>query len=403
MSANERNVCLIIIAAFFALYCVNAYDFLSARAHEREMWIFGAWQTNFSGGFTRRGLIGEIIEVFDLEDQRENILLFQTFIYILIFALAAGVCLINKSDGLLLICVALFSPFGISYYVSQPWALGRGESFFFVALLLFSIFYQIKKDGRLLYLLSFLLFLVSFFHENFFFYLGPLFAVVAILVNRRKINFVQALAPFGVSLVMMLAMTFLSEKNIADDICQSLGQYAYEGCSEVGPIAYLDTDLWYSFHNVRHTVINQEAVKVYSVGAVLVFIPLLLLIFLHTRINANFREISIFASGFLFSLPLFLVANDWGRWQHALFITGVVSLLMLREEKRPNFEDQPDSKRLERRILWGLLIGFMFFGFIVSIPVMGNVFNYGYGVRIGYHVVLILNEFALNFFWGGGV
>jgi hypothetical protein len=184
-------ICLLCLFVLFQY----SRSFLEQAAYSENIWVHGAWLTNYAGGFVRRGLIGEVLGIFGAENQTSAIFYTQLILYSSLYILLyVGIIFYTKAKFLNMIFLT-FSSYGLFYYISQPWALGRGEIFFFLAYFSFVFLFIKYKNGQLFYVLAALLVLVSFFHENFLFFFGPLIAVSLVLLNKWKINFFQFLAP----------------------------------------------------------------------------------------------------------------------------------------------------------------------------------------------------------------
>ena len=96
------------------------------------------WLINYQGGFTRRGLIGEICfqiaKYFDLS-LRFVIFLFQSFIYTIFLFLIYR--FFRNIPTNLIIILSIFTPIFLLYPVAEIEVLARKETFLFIAFLIF--------------------------------------------------------------------------------------------------------------------------------------------------------------------------------------------------------------------------------------------------------------------------
>ena len=92
------------------------------------------WIINYQGGFTRRGLIGEIIfQISKLSSLtiRETILTFQITTYLLYFYLLHT--FLKDTNNNILFIFAIFSPLFVIYPIAEVEVLGRKEIFIYVS------------------------------------------------------------------------------------------------------------------------------------------------------------------------------------------------------------------------------------------------------------------------------
>ena len=146
------------------------------------------WLINYEGGFTKRGLIGQISifisKTFSIE-LRESIFIFQTIVvgtyFILLFHFLKNI----KSERLFLL--AIFTPIFILYPVAEIEVLARKEIFVFISLIVY-VFIPSKK---LIYDISYKLFilpLVILIWEPVIFFFVYFFSIDIIKYRFTKIN-----------------------------------------------------------------------------------------------------------------------------------------------------------------------------------------------------------------------
>ena len=101
-------------------------------------WNISEWLINYQGGFTRRGLIGEIVfqisTIFNFEP-RKIIFLFQILTYTLYFYLQYS--LIKDLKKNFLFILAIFSPIFLLYPLAEVEVLARKEIFLFISYIVF--------------------------------------------------------------------------------------------------------------------------------------------------------------------------------------------------------------------------------------------------------------------------
>jgi hypothetical protein len=124
------------------------------------------WIINYQGGFTRRGIIGEICyhiaTFFDLS-LRFVIFLSQSFLY-LIYSILIYFFIKNTPKNALTI-IAIFSPVFLLYPLAESEVLARKEIFLYVGFIIFLNLSTLKysKNIPLIYMNP----LFSFFHMQY--------------------------------------------------------------------------------------------------------------------------------------------------------------------------------------------------------------------------------------------
>jgi len=162
-----------------------AFFFLFEKYDNNVEWTISEWLINYQGGFTRRGLLGEIVfqfsKIFSVT-VREMIFIFQVATYIIFYSLLYKFIRdINKS---LLLVFAIFSPLFIIYPIAEVEVLARKEVFVFISFLIVgNIFGQkIIKNKHFLYF-SLILVTATLIWEGVIFYI-PFFIIILIIKNN---------------------------------------------------------------------------------------------------------------------------------------------------------------------------------------------------------------------------
>ena len=143
------------------------------------------WLINYQGGFTRRGLVGEICfkiaSFFDL-NLRFVIFLFQSFLF-LIYSILIYLFIKDVPKNILTI-VAIFSPIFLLYPIAEIEVLARKEIFLYVGFIIFLNLSCTKKSNNISLIYIFFIFpILCLIWEPFvFFFTFPIF----ILLIRNK-------------------------------------------------------------------------------------------------------------------------------------------------------------------------------------------------------------------------
>ena len=198
------------------------------------------WLINYQGGFTKRGLIGEICfriaKYFNL-DLRFIIFLFQLFIYS-IFLILIYRFFRNIPTNLIAI-LSIFTPIFLLYPVAEVEVLVRKETFVFIGLLLFLNISNFNYSSNLpLYYVFFILPIICLIWEPVVFFFPFLAAVliirlrnsqVKILLSKVIICFVPALI---VSVIISTnPLTPENHSIMANSLKENFAEDCYMSCS----------------------------------------------------------------------------------------------------------------------------------------------------------------------------
>jgi hypothetical protein len=296
------------------------------------------WLINYQGGFTRRGLGGELaIGLANFMDisLRKAIFLIQTTIHISYLALLYFYCRDLKIN--LLQKFALYAPIFLLYPLAEIEALGRKEIILFLFFLM-TIFFSTKKyDVKFVnYLIFFLSPIVCLIWEQVVLFF-PFFAAVLIIKNNLKTFkevFQKLLIIFfpGIITFVYIFVTPLSESG-HEIMCNFLNNQYDEKCYMsanmlISSTIHFDT-LWIHdnanfTHYLRYTLI-------FLVG----FLPLNILISKNSFakkdnfISKNFKFRSIFFLLYSPALMLFMYGYDWGRWINITYTFSILFYIHL--------------------------------------------------------------------------
>lgn len=313
------------IYTFLFFYSVN-YIFFTYRFFVRENgFILGDWLINYSGGFVRRGLLGEIIVNF--VDFFSLNIINTTFILILvifIFFIYYLIKLINRSNISFLLAIIILSPATLLFNFIDPLAIGRKEIIFFLFLL---IYFELR-DKVYFNLLLIPASIIAMLSHEMFLLLIPFFFISRFFMNFdfKFKNFYLEILILLISIVYLITL-FYTDPNVSK-MCSRLLEFKLNNnvCWAIGTtkknsivIAHYVTDFYY--------------VTYYLIFFVLIFSPIYLIL------TDNFSQkciISLFLI-LITILPfclLFLIVNDWGRYLNVFAIYWMIILLNLSKNKQ---------------------------------------------------------------------
>ena len=304
------------------------------------------WLINYQGGFTRRGIIGEICyqlaDFFNLK-LRFVIFLFQSLLY-LTYSILIYNFIKNVPKNTLTI-IAIFSPIFLLYPIAELEVLARKEVFLFVGFIIFLNLssYKFSKNIPLIYIF-FIFPILCLIWEPFVFFF--LFAVFVILLRNNDDSFKKTtfklLLSFS-STAIILVIIFLNKltPNEHAIMANSLMNNFNESCYMSFQLLKNKTSIKDQFDPVlKHFSI--EVFFRYSIIVLIGFLALFVLTF-NTKLNIKSYQLKtnihkwILSKNFLFvfsillfpSLILLSIMSDWGRVVNITYTFSILTYIYL--------------------------------------------------------------------------
>ncbi len=293
-------------------------------------WILGDWLINYEdGGFKRRGISGSLLFcLYNLTGIRLQLLVFLAqFTFYLLFLFYWCKLLIDREISLVYLFFIL-SPLTFMFCINNLTSVGRKEVILFS---LFSYFIYCLSSDRLSKnreaVVLVLIFVSCFFHEIIFFYV-PYF-VVALVLFRNHVNWIRcSLYFFAAFIPLVLIGLFGGDINQGETmrILVEKGVVIKGGIIEWPN--YFDTFSYYKSY-----------LKNYSLYGVSFILGLLHVFFLLKELGVQQKIIRYFfvmiLGCCLFTIPVFVLAVDWGRWLyiHFTLILLIITLFLNRKNK----------------------------------------------------------------------
>ena len=331
------------------------------------------WIINYQGGFTRRGLPGEIAfhiaKYFDTS-LRFVIFIFQSVTYV--FYLYLVYFFFKKIKLNLIFIFAFFTPIFLIYHLAELEVLARKEIFMFIGMIWF---YEVSKrsSGNLkpVIWVFFILPLVTILYEPAAFYY-PFFAAVLIIKLRNFDIFKTFSILIIVFIPSLIASWFSAFELLSNDgfemmknsLKENFGEECYMSCGLMGSKKE-------ALIHISHTIQKLKEGGEYSIYIYLFRYFLIMLIgCLPLILIITFSKLKIKILNFNNLIYPFLLLNlfvplhwlmflDWGR---AVNITYVSSFLFLFYLYKNNYIDV-DVKKIETKVKFyiDLIIKFSFF------------------------------------------
>lgn len=317
-----------------ALFITVTYSYITRSIFNADWhaWAVGDWLINYAAGFVRRGLLGELIlRLSDATNFKPNILVILTQVSLWIaFIFLFFIRLRNKQISFYFLLI-IFSPAFILFYGFDGAAVGRKE---IILMVLYGAWLCVidKSSAPTLpqtLLFSTLIFFATLMHELFFFY--SLYFMFAVWVNpsnhdqKWPVVFFIPLASFAA----MLLIFFSGGSLLEPEICQRLASYDPEPQICLGILNSPELGLSESVLLFVSTLIPLKTLA-FAFSVLLPIVPVALFMYgTDSPRRAPKQVILLCALLYVCSLPLFVIASDWGRFIHIHVVLLALTMTLL--------------------------------------------------------------------------
>ena len=375
---NNKTITILILSSLLIIINNFLNFFINNSSYQ-----FDPWLSNYQGGFVRRGLPGEIFfqlyEIFNISPGLLAfvfVILLYIFFYIFFFKLLKNI-VISKT---LIFC--LFSPLAFYFPIINSKATGHKE-IIFLSLLSFYCYLLPKISKKTApYSTIVITCIISLSYEALTFYLTYFVFAFILFFNFKNLKeFILHLFPlFIISLVLIfLNFYFKGTESQVAEICNSLRPYVNSECQNVGKIA--DLKLSIEDHTSQKGAwkygefsIYQSYFKIYGIGFILGFLPLIILYNRTSIIKKNLNFLQVNPLFYLFlpiviTFPIYFMGADWGRYLYISYMSSLVLVIFLIknnifvQSKEINIKD---NKIFSKIIFISLII---VYGFGWSVPI----------------------------------
>ena len=289
------------------------------------------WLINYEGGFTKRGLIGQIaISISELLNfsLRQSIFYFQIFsigIYYLLLISFFKSVKINK-----IILLSIFTPIFLLYPVAEIEVLGRKEIIIFSFYLIYLTLQNFKQKN---YFRIFLLPLLMLIWEPviFFFIFWLIVDYIEGVFEKDFKSIIKYLFTFvpAILIGVYIALNPISEgdhKNMAIFLKENFNENCYMSCALL-----LSKSSIYDQFQANFNLLNFEIFFRYFLIILIGFGPLIIMVKF-----SQFRKLNNKMLLFLIVPPiliLFMMMSDWGRIVNIFYTFSIISFLSLYKKK----------------------------------------------------------------------
>ena len=358
------------------------------------------WLINYEGGFTKRGLIGQLaiyLSNFFIIKLRDTIFILQILLvgiyFFLIYHFLKNI-FYNK-----IFIFAIFTPIFILYPVAEIEVLARKEIFIFIYLLTYT-FIPIEEKKYKFYYKFFLFPVAVSIWEPVIFFILFFFFLDLIENNIKKINKLfcfKIISYFpSILLVLYIALNPISEEShnlMRSSLMENFNENCYMSCE----LLKTKSSIYQQFQG-NFDKYSIEIILRYILIIIIGFGPLFILLF-----NSKLKNKIFFLDKFnnlLFPylillspvILLFAMGYDWGRWVNISYVISIISfiyiykynLITLSEE----FLDNKLLKNINKNIFVFIVIIYCF-GWNPKTAITGDVASFP-GYRIPYKTLKII-------------
>ena len=319
-----KKINIVFIFFFIILYALIIYQYQYLKFP--NTYTITEWLINYQGGFIRRGLLGEILyffyknKIFNLANIFYFLLI---FLYSLIIFLYFN--LINKLKIDKILLIQLLSPLFLIYPLIEIDIIGRKEIFLILFLLLYVNFFiknSIKFQLSYIFLSTNLLF---FIHEGLIFYFQFFLLIFFISnISRVKNKDLILISILGcLYFIFLIYFTLFFFENSLPHAHEIINSYSDLTFRNLGAFYWIEKDIFFAINKIIE-ISNLYIVIKFS----FVYVAFQVLFFSYV-----FRTKKIifflFICNFL-SIPIFLLALDWGRFIYILFNLNLITIICLK-------------------------------------------------------------------------
>ncbi len=330
---------------YFKYYLISLFFFsiiyLTSKHNVGNDSTISEWLLNYSGGFTKRGLIGQIsIILANLlnSNLRDVILFFQIFLvgvyFILLFLFFRNIR-INK-----IIILAIFTPIFILYPVAEIEVLARKELFIFCIFITY--LFLNNKSIKIIYKLIILP--IGMLIWEPFIFLIPFFLALDIIKNNFEkidINFFQCLIQYfpAIILAFYIALNPITLENhelMASYLKINFNESCYSACELLASKSTIYAQFEANFRDYSFSIFLR-----YFLIVLIGFGPLIFLaknsvlqnqnLFFFKHFQNLLIPMSIILSPTIF---LFAMGSDWGRWVNIGYVFSIIFYFYLMKNEK---------------------------------------------------------------------
>jgi hypothetical protein len=389
--------------SFYLLILISfSYFFLYIKHNVGNDSTISEWLINYEGGFTKRGLVGQLAiefsRIFELK-LRWVIFLLQSLactIYFFFLYKLLGNLKIERITVL-----SVFTPIFILYPIAEIEVLARKEILVF-SLFMSYLFIPRKSIFKMFSFIIFTTFSILIWEPIIFFFpLVLIFEIIENKIERFNFDLLRIILSFIPSLVVVYFIIFFplttNEHNtMAFILKEEFGENCYMSCALLKSKSSIFQQFQGNFGKYSLEIFIR-----YFLIHVIGFFPIIILLKNSTLKNKNLllfkffnKPIFIFLASLLPVIILFAMGYDWGRWVNITYVMLALIYfhLLLNNNLILNLEKLENNfiYKIKRKFFIIFFVIFCF-GWNPKTVITGDIGSFP-GYRIPYKVFKILSN-----------
>jgi hypothetical protein len=340
MSLNEKKFFLFYLLFLFIFGLIFLYD----KHNAGNNWTMSEWLINYQGGFTRRGLLGDIafnLAIFFNLKIRFVIFLLQATSYLIFLIVIYNFLKDIKIN--FLSKLAIYTPIFLLFPLAEIESLVRKETLIFILFIFFLNLASKKFERKYCNFYIFFIFPISFLIWEPIIFLFPIIFFILYLKNYQKNVLKTFLKIFFISLPSIIIFFFTILTQLSEighhKMCQSLMINFKENCGMSLSMLKSKSSIIQQFTDVMPLYKIEYFIRYFFI-LFIGFLPLLILSCNSNFTNTKIKIINYFKSFFsvlillLCLVPIFFAAMlDWGRVTNIVYTISVLLYFFLLKNK----------------------------------------------------------------------
>ena len=395
----KKNINFYIFIYLSVLFLFSVF-FLYQKHDVANDSTISEWLINYEGGFTKRGLIGQLsiyLSNLFIIKLRDTIFILQILLvgayFFLIYHFLKNI-FYNK-----IFIFAVFTPIFILYPIAEIEVLARKEIFIFIYLLVYT-FIPIEERKYKFYYKFFLFPIAILIWEPVIFFIQFFLFLDLVENNIKKINklfFFQIISYLPtILLALYMALNPISEEShnlMKSSLMENFNENCYMSCE----LLKTKSSIYQQFQG-NFDKYSIEVFVRYILIIIIGFGPLFILLF-----NSKLKNKIFFLDKFnnllfpyliLLSPVIFLFAMgyDWGRWVNISYVISIISFIYIYKYNLITLSEKFLNNKLLKNInkkIFIFIVIFYCFGWNPKTVITGDVASFP-GYRIPYKVFKII-------------
>lgn len=340
--------CKLILTAVFGLLTLWNLAFAFRNiVRARSPYTYGDWVINYADGFVRRSLGGETVLALSNLTGVGAVHVAMAIISALTVFVFCGLLVVLLRNLRLIDVAIILSPIALMFDVLDPSEAGRKDLIPLAVVIASCLLMGRHRRLPPLAELAFTTLLGSvgmLVHETTLFYLVPLFVLHLLRIEeseRRVAGRIWLMLAGGLlcALFLLIAATAKVDLSTIHLMCARLADAAPQACESFdGAIGWLRAPASYGIGTVKGQLADGTLPSVYgppvilALGYMLTYASRFTLAagvgskLVEGRLRFVFQPLLLVLVFFAATIPLYILAIDWGRWLMVWFVCGFVFL-----------------------------------------------------------------------------